>query len=186
MKRANQVGGIDYSGTVVAIERVIYICPTLDVSLSFFFLKYINSVGFSQCHKLYLLFFGGQLCYYFRCEGIRNPLDPAFVLGGDYLQSSGVKLLTIRLNRQEKKKNHPGPSSIFPPALPFPSSVSFRNLHRRDLVLLKLPIMSNAISQVGAFVNRKFSINRNTGQPRIRRFSVAEPSGANTGKFVQL
>lgn len=43
--------------------------------------------------------------------------------------------------------------------------------------------MSNAISQVGAFVNRKFSINRNTGQPRIRRFSVAEPSGANTGKY---
>lgn len=43
--------------------------------------------------------------------------------------------------------------------------------------------MSNAISQVGAFVNRKFSINRNTGQPRIRRFSVAEPSGANTGEY---
>lgn len=42
--------------------------------------------------------------------------------------------------------------------------------------------MSNAMASVGAFVNRKFSINRNTGQPRIRRFSVGEPS--NTGEFL--
>lgn len=46
--------------------------------------------------------------------------------------------------------------------------------------------MSNAIAQVGAFVNRKFSINRNTGQPRIRRFSVAEPSANNTGQYYPL
>lgn len=41
--------------------------------------------------------------------------------------------------------------------------------------------MSNAMASVGAFVNRKFSINRNTGQPRIRRFSVGEPNA--TGKY---
>ena len=42
--------------------------------------------------------------------------------------------------------------------------------------------MSNAMaSVVGAFANRKFSINRNTGVPRERRFSVGEPSA--TGEF---
>lgn len=41
--------------------------------------------------------------------------------------------------------------------------------------------MSNAMASVGAFVNRKFSINRNTGQPRVRRFSVGEPSA--TGEY---
>lgn len=40
--------------------------------------------------------------------------------------------------------------------------------------------MSNPVAAVGAFVNRKFSINRNTGQPRVRRFSIGEPS--NTGE----
>lgn len=38
--------------------------------------------------------------------------------------------------------------------------------------------MSNAMASVGAFVNRKFSINRNTGQPRVRRFSIGEPNAA--------
>lgn len=42
--------------------------------------------------------------------------------------------------------------------------------------------MSNAMaSVVGAFANRKFSINRNTGVPRERRFSIGEPSA--TGEF---
>lgn len=45
--------------------------------------------------------------------------------------------------------------------------------------------MSNAMAQVGAFVNRKFSINRNTGQPRpSRRFSIGEPSTQNTGTLL--
>jgi hypothetical protein len=42
--------------------------------------------------------------------------------------------------------------------------------------------MSNAMaSVVGAFANRKFSINRNTGVPRERRFSLGEPNA--TGEF---
>lgn len=46
--------------------------------------------------------------------------------------------------------------------------------------------MSNAMAQVGAFVNRKFSINRNTGVPRpARRFSIGEPSN-NTGTFPHV
>lgn len=44
--------------------------------------------------------------------------------------------------------------------------------------------MSNPVAAVGAFVNRKFSINRNTGQPRIRRFSIGEPSA--TGEFKSV
>lgn len=47
--------------------------------------------------------------------------------------------------------------------------------------------MSNAMAQVGAFVNRKFSINRNTGQPRpSRRFSIGEPNTQNTGTLLRL
>lgn len=44
--------------------------------------------------------------------------------------------------------------------------------------------MSNPVAAVGAFVNRKFSINRNTGQPRVRRFSIGEPN--NTGEHEPL
>lgn len=47
-------------GYAVGIKLVVYICPTLNVSLSFS-LKYTNSVGFSQCHKLCLLFWGSAV-----------------------------------------------------------------------------------------------------------------------------